>query len=471
MSTNRNNESKCLTEHFIQRLKGECNVKQGDKILVALSGGADSVALLRLLAQVSSDEGIGVYAAHLNHKIRGESAKRDADFARDLCERLQIPFFYDEVDVPALARTLQTGMEDAARQARYALLNRSANEIGATYIALAHHVDDQAETVLLHQTRGCAIKGIAAMRYKNGHYIRPLLDVPKDELLLYLARLEQPYCQDETNEMDDADRNKIRLHVMPQLARINPLVSQALFRLSQNASLDEDYFDLEVERLNLDMFHPMVYGGYIPAKKKIGALHPALAMRVLRRCLQKASCKQQDMQTLQRLYELCTKRSGSLNLIGGSRVQSGESVLHVITCETGAHPIETALALNGETTLGEWTIIARRAKPGEVGDGINTQVLDAQMLQGAVLRNRRDGDIFTPLGMSGTQKLKKTLIDAKIDKLFRNEVPLIACAERVLWIVGLKPAADASVTKDTKSGLHLTFVGQLPWIINTCTEE
>ena len=195
----------------------------GGRVLVALSGGADSVALLRLFMEA----GVEVSAAHFEHGIRGEASVADMEFCRELCARLRVPFLCERADVPA-ARLPGEGLEAAARRLRYAFLRRAKEAAGASCIATAHHAGDQAETVLMHLLRGAGPTGAAGMREREGDLWRPLLRVKKQDLVSYLRERGQSWREDATNAIADTPRNALRLDILPRLEAIYPGAALAL---------------------------------------------------------------------------------------------------------------------------------------------------------------------------------------------------------------------------------------------------
>lgn len=443
-----------------------CGVEPGMHILAAVSGGADSVALLLLLHALQASMGITLSVAHFDHQLRGEASREDARFVKSLCTQLGVECRVGTGDVRALARRQKRGLEDAARQMRYAFLYETADAMQADVIALAHHVDDQAETVLLHATRGCDIRGLCAMRLRSGRLIRPLLCVEKSQLEAYVADKGQSYRLDESNLTDGADRNKIRHGVLTQLKKINPQISAALSRLSLSAQRDEAYFGELLDGLALDDFHTMPYGGYFSVNR-LEQLPDAILSRALYRYWNMAGAQPPSSLDIEKAIQLIHCGEGSAQTGCGMRLIRGRRRLHFVWAHDialKAPAVDVVVNVNGITKAGEWTLLSRTARPGETGDGIRTQVLDLDALAGARLRTPSCADVFTPLGMRGTQKVKKTLSDMGVESLLRPYVPVVAVENRVLWIVGARPAQTAAITPQTRRGVHFTFLGTLPFL-------
>ncbi|MFR0858635.1 MAG: tRNA lysidine(34) synthetase TilS [Christensenellales bacterium] len=211
-----------MRETFVIRLKEACGISPGEHVLVAVSGGADSTALLCLFDEIREAFPLQISCAHVEHGIRGAASVEDMRFVETLCAQKNIPFYGSRVDATAYARAHKCGLEDAARTLRYNSLMETAKAVGADAIALAHHQGDQAETVLLHAARGSDVRGLCAMRARRGNIIRPLLTFMPEQLRAYLQSIGQPWREDETNVCQDYARNRIRHAALPALEAAYP---------------------------------------------------------------------------------------------------------------------------------------------------------------------------------------------------------------------------------------------------------
>ena len=214
----------------------------GGTVLVAVSGGRDSVCLLHYLARLGTARGFSVAAAHLDHGQR-PTAARDVAFVQSLCRTLDVPCHVGRADVPALARELGVGVEEAGRRARYEFLERTADEIGAARIATAHHAGDQAETVLLHLLRGAGTRGLRGIPPVRGRIVRPLLQTTRAEIEAYLEKNHLGHVEDETNADTTLRRNFLRLELMPQIERFQPGTAANLCRAAELLRAEDDYLD------------------------------------------------------------------------------------------------------------------------------------------------------------------------------------------------------------------------------------
>lgn len=420
-------------------------------ILAAVSGGADSVAMLALLLEAARERSLTITAAHFEHGIRGETSLADAAFVRDLCARWQVRLIEGSADVPALARERSVGMEQAARDARYAFLRRARAEAGAAYIALAHHQDDQAETVLMHLMRGSGLRGVAGMRALEGDLYRPLLKYPKATLVDYLTGRGIEWREDATNGEANTPRNGLRLEVIPQAERYYPGLRRAIGRFAEIAAAEDDFLQTETGRFlreAMDSFpggrRIRLDGGEKP--------HPAILMRAIHE-LTGAS-----YEAVQRAADLCRSAKGATELEGRWRAERCAGGLYLLN-GSWSGLAEKPLAGQGETGLdGLGRLIVQTGDGRPVYDDVFCQELDADVLKGAVIRTRRNGDVIRPLGAPGRQKLKDYLINRHVDRPVRELIPLIARGRDVLWVMGEGISEEAKLRPGSKA-VRVRLVG------------
>ncbi len=230
-------------EKFERHVSEKKLFSEGDRALCALSGGADSVALLVFLKKISDKFGITVYAAHLNHCIRGEEADRDERFCASLCDSLEIPFISEKIDVPSIASKRKNGLEEAAREVRYDFLNRIAKATNCNKICTAHHADDNIETVLLHLIRGCGLEGLKGIAAVRGNIVRPLLVFRKRELVDAITEMGYSFVHDSTNDDTYNSRNYIRSNILPHIYKLNESADKAFYRMCASLQADSEYID------------------------------------------------------------------------------------------------------------------------------------------------------------------------------------------------------------------------------------
>jgi len=430
-------------------------IPPGAGVVAGVSGGVDSVLLLHCLLALREAGTIGMlHAAHLNHGIRGETAREDARFVEELAARWDVPCTVGHMDVPALAAEKGIGLEEAAREARYAFLERVREDVGADYIAVAHHGDDQAETVLLHLIRGAGLAGLTGMRGRNGHILRPMLFLSRVEIEAWAKEQNLPFRTDETNAEPGCIRNRIRLQLLPSLAAdYNPAIRAGLCRTAALCARDEDYMEgqaahaLEAARLP--------GGGY--SRKALASLHPALQSRAARGILRANGALYDAGEAMvSRLVELFTARTGAKLPFGdGLWAWVSYDALHVgVSVESEGFSVP--FVVDGITEVpGGRFVSAFVAKRRE--EGPNVGYLDyGRLPEGLTVRTRLPGDRFHPLGAPGNPKLKEYFIDRKVPREDRM-VPMLTAGNRVLFLPGFTIADEVKITGETGRILRVAF--------------
>ncbi len=416
------------------------HVPAGAKVLAAVSGGADSTALLLLLHTLAQAGEIRLAAAHFEHGIRGEESLGDMRFVQDLCGRLGVECFCARADVPAEARRRRMGLEETAREMRRAFLEEARRKTGADLIALAHHRDDQAETVLMHLFRGGGVSGAAAMRARTGVWLRPLLEIGREELRAYLRDQGISWREDATNAEGCTPRNRLRGEVMPAVEEIWPGATKALGRYAAIAARESDFCERAAAGWieNAGERHP--YGLLL---RLDGKPHEAVLARAVKRlCGQEA-----EYTDVERVLALVEAERGAFVPRGAAvaEIRRGPEGLWFLN---GLEPPrETPLRLDGETAFG--AVGAFSAGPWEKGPirgDPSVQALSAAALEGASARPWREGDRIRPLGMGGKSRLLSDLYGEKgVPAAARRYMPVVVRGEDILWAVGAAIAEEAKL--------------------------
>lgn len=420
---------------------------RGDTVLIAVSGGVDSVALLLILSALRAQLGVKLVVAHFDHGIRGAASRADAAYVEALAAEMGLACVSGAGDVPALARQRRVSLEEAARDARYAFLDMAAAEAGAQRIALAHQMEDQAETVLLHLVHGAGLEGLGGMLPVQGNRIRPLLGVSRASLEAYARAAGVAWREDVTNTDAAHTRNFLRMEVFARLRRINPRAAEAMARTADICARASRTLAEQARAAQAGRIKRIAYGAFwdLPEAEPD---HTGVRVFAAWAGVAPLDARQTDA--------VVALRAGAYaNLPGGWRALRTRARLHLLSPAPGRAEIPPD-ALVWEAPV-----------DASMGDGIRRQRFDADRIAGAALRFRRPGDVFAPLGGGGTQKLKQTLRDAGIDQPMRDLTPVLAKGERVLWIVGVKPSADAAVTEDTRRTVMGIYRGELPWEVHT----
>ena len=422
---------------------------RGEHLLIALSGGADSVALTCLLAQSREKYALRLTAAHLNHGIRGADADADAALCRKLCDRLGIGLIEGHADVPRIARETGQGLEAAAREARYRFLREARLRCGANRIVLAHHLDDQAETVLMHLLRGTGPEGVCGMARVSGELYRPLLEVRKSALVQYLEAGGISWREDATNAVADNPRNALRLNVLPEIEKSYPSAAESIARYARIARIESDC----IARLTDAFMETHVRRGPWGWRIETGTAEEA----VLRRCIRRICGSDLPAQRLDAAVALWELPRGRSELGGGWTAERTNGALYLLPA-TAQAPAEVPLNPNGTTVLpGVCRVYVEAGEFPIEPENPLVEVVDADALDGAVLRTRQSGDRIHPLGAPGDRLLSDYLIDRRIDRPLRGFLPLIAREGRVLWIGGMGVAEEARITESTRAPARITL--------------
>lgn len=435
-------------------------IPAGGSVLVGLSGGADSVALLRVLTRLAPRYDWTVRAAHFNHGIRGVGAEEDELFCRNLCEEMGVPFYSETADVPAYARENGLSIETAGRLLRYGFLERTAKVTGCSKIATAHHMDDNAESIMLHLIRGSGLAGLTGMKPGRDDLIRPLLSCRKEELVAFLEQEGILYRTDETNLIAEGSRNRVRLDIVPYLEKhINPAIVPTLCSMAELLTQDEEYLLAEAERELEAARRP---DGFL--REVIAALPYPIKTRVIRLALAEAGANVDiERVHVEAVAELLEARTGAKLMLPHVEARTSyELIKFGLPEETEQFelPLHEGLV---DTPLGLFKISFVEGTEGFVRSR-DIAFLDMEKIEKLgerpMIRNRRDGDRFRPVGAPGRRKLKDYFIDRKVDRESRDRIPLIACGSEVLFVPGFAASEQARVDETTERMLRAEYLGR-----------
>ncbi len=470
-------------------------------LLVAVSGGQDSVCLLHILFQLRQELNIELHVAHLNHQLRGAESDGDAQYVAHLAQQLGILVTVGQRDVRAYQVQRHTSLEEAAREVRYTFLAQVAKSIGTDRVAVGHTTDDQLETILMHLVRGTGTRGLRGLQPSNlwqssGSSLTVI------RLLLQISRQETAsYCQDHQlmPRMDASNlslsplRNRIRLELLPLLENYNPRVGEALLRSARIAS--DDLAFLEEESARLWGRVAQRQGETVSLdKERFLELPSALKRHLLRAAIERLLGNLKDIEArhIEEIIAALTKPAGKrLSLPGGLvfAVEYNQYLLGADAAALSPFPVlrkEFVLKLPGETLFSGWRVEATIIDPSVAaekpemattsltsllhtiegkemkGRGLTsdnfTAYFDLDKVGGKVaVRCRQPGDKFQPLGMSQPKKLGEFMIDAKIPHAWRQRIPVVCSPEHILWVVGWRIDDRVKVTKSTRRILRLTF--------------
>ena len=441
-------------------------ISPGQVVLVALSGGADSTALLHALAQLRAKLGFRLAACHIHHGLRGAEADADAAHAAAQAQSHGIPFDLKRGDVRARTGGRHLSLEAAAREVRYQLLEEAAGEMGADRIATGHTADDQAETVLLNLLRGAGAGGLAGMPAVRGRIIRPLLEVRRAQAEAYCRTEDLAFRTDRSNQDLRFTRNRIRHRILPALREIQPQVDAALCRLAWLLREEDSFLTAEAAR-HLNAIALRRAGACLLPLPPFAELHPALQRRVARAAIAQVKGDELNLglERVEALVNLMLAgRTGARIELPG-RVQAVRSYGEVVISPSGtgrskrARPEPTwDLPVPGQVTVPELDIrfaASRSTAKRPPRDAFIALIDAAAVTQPLQIRTWRAGDRFLPYGLGKRVKLQDFFVNRKIPRHLRKRVPLVVCGDRIVWVVGHRLSDEFKVTPDTRRTIRL----------------
>ncbi|MBP3940985.1 MAG: tRNA lysidine(34) synthetase TilS [Christensenellaceae bacterium] len=449
-----------MYEKFLKTVNDEHLIVPGSRIGIAASGGVDSMVLMNVLYRLTG--GKNLYCLHFEHGIRGWESVRDMEFVRENAKALGIPFICARMDIPE--RVMQTGenLEAAARRYRYAFFANISKKYNLQYVATAHHADDVVETFLLNLLRGSGMAGLSAMRIRREpNIIRPLINISREEIEQYAAENEISFVTDSTNDNLDYTRNFLRKEVVPKLKELNPNLTEAVRRTT--TLLGEDEYSLfKIESQIFEEIASETKEGLEIDIDKLLSQHIGIQKRVIRHSVLKVAGSLVDfeMKHSNAILELANNRSVGKRFIlpgkcyctvgYGKLIIKRDNEIAVDNTEVDFE-IDKEIRIAGKSLLSE-VVTAPQSFPA-LHEAV--QFADPLPLEGALVRTRRSGDLFRPVGMEGYKKLSDWFIDEKIPQDKRDLIPLVVKENRVLVIGGHAVSEDAKVQPGQQLALRI----------------
>jgi len=467
-----------LEQRVLRFIQQQHLVSGGEKLVVAVSGGPDSVCLLHILTKLQEELKVKLHIAHLNHQLRGAESEADAGYVSDLARQWGIPATIERRDVTGYQAQQHLSLEEAAREVRYSFLAQVAKSIGAERVAVGHTMDDHIETILMHLIRGTGTRGLRGLQpitawqsaYNSLTIVRPLLPVNRQETEDYCHQYHLAPRLDASNLSLSPLRNRIRQQLLPLLKSYNPRVAEALLRTGRIASDDIDFLDKEVARLWGEIAQQQGKS-IVLDKGRFDQLPSALQRYLLRAAAEKllGRAKDIEMRHIEPMMAALTKPTGKrLSLPRGLTFAIEYNQYRLASDFSALSPFpplrgEFQLNIPGETRLPGWrieaTIINREEMAEKGGDFIAYFDL-GKTGDRLLVRSRRAGDKFQPLGLDQPKKVNEFMIDAKIPRAWRQQVPIVCSPKQILWLVGWRIDDRVKVSEDTKRVLRLEFKHQ-----------
>lgn len=434
----------------------------GDRVLIAVSGGPDSVSLLALLAELAPVWQLGLWVAHINHGLRGAESAEDERFVRQLCDQLSIPLTVESAPL-AVSAKLRGGrsLQETAREARYTTLRQIGNLLGTTKTALGHTADDQAETILLWMLRGAGSRGLAGMpQTREGLFIRPLLEFQRAEIISYLEARGLPYRMDSSNANRAYLRTRVRHDLLPILRQLNPEIVEVLRRQADLLREEDRWLEARTATHERRLTTTLEHGDIVLPRDGLLALPLALQRRLIRRLVRRVSGAERGpgFRTIDATLDHIAHGSSGVELVlRGVRVAREYDTLWFRPClfQDSVQPVAGQVPASGlplpvPSTL-RWPLTSQvievssrnatvRDRSSHPGSGARRVLLDLDRVTPDLhVRSWQAGDAFQPLGMDGRRKkLQDFFSDLKVPRHRRSSVPLLVSPEGILWVVGFR---------------------------------
>jgi len=444
-------------------------LNQGDRVVVGVSAGVDSMVLLHLLDACRQTFNLSLIVAYVNHGLRPTESEKEVHLIQNECERLRLPFELGTFNTKEFQKVGRFSLQEAARRLRFHFLEQILQKYGAQKIALGHHADDQVETLLLRLMRGAGLQGLKGiLPIREGKVIRPLLEIWRHEIETFAGKNNIPFLIDSSNLKEDYLRNRLRLSLIPLLEKeYQPNLKEVLLRTSAILREENDYLEKEAEKVYQNMVEGK--GDALTFQYPVyRSLHPAMQWRVIQKMLKTIYGDEKEdveiSQTFRKLKQpppsfvlefplgICMEKKYETVSLGKKKVET-------------IPPFEVELVSPGRTfikELGREVVTEEmdmRDQSGIPRVSSETVFLDYQVLQFPLrIRNFRPGDRFQPLGVKGSQKVKEFFIDHKIPRFERSKIPLLVSGERIVWVVGHRIDECARISDETKRILKVSLV-------------
>ena len=434
-------------------------ILENENIVVGVSGGPDSMALLYVLLDIRKELNFNIIVAHVNHGVRGEEALSDQLFVERKANELKIPYYFKNVDMDGYAKEMGITSEEAGRELRYGFFRGILDSNGGGKIAVAHNKNDQAETLLLRIMRGTGIDGLKGMDYLAGDIIRPLLNISREEIEQYIYIGHIDTVLDKTNLLPIYSRNKVRLELLEYIKEnFNPNIINTLWRLSRTSNIDskfleeftENRYNFIVKKVNK---HSIILDGVLFIKE-----NKSIQLRIIRNAISKINgniqgISEQNITSLVELFE-GLETGKQLNLPNGiiGRISYNDLVIEKAETEV-VKDFDYILNLGCNKFFDLGLNISLSVVEGNksIKHSKNVKYFDYEKISGDIrIRNRKSGDKFIPFGMNGRKKVKDYFIDNKIPKDLREKIPILVDYENIIWILGYATSELYKVTDTTR---------------------
>ncbi|MEG0297134.1 MAG: tRNA lysidine(34) synthetase TilS [Clostridium sp.] len=449
-------------------------IQNNDRILVALSGGPDSVCLLHVLHSLKNELNLTIGAAHINHMLRGEESTRDEVYVEELCNELSIPCYIKRIDIDSISKELGISHEMAGRDERYKFFEDVSNEQGYNKVAIAHNANDQAETVIMRMMRGTGLEGLGGIRSKrNEKIIRPILSILRDEIESYCNEKKLNPRIDKSNLENIYSRNKVRLDILPYMKEnFNPDIIQTINRMASILQKDDEYINNQCNKY-FDNYCKIQPGGLV-INKKIFKLEDAIVNRIIKKSLIDYSGKYTnfEMKHIYDVIDLANKETNKKidlpnNIIAENIYGDIYLKIRMRSAKKSEQKNNEIFLLKEKLDVNTFKFMDYIIRVEIIKNKNNIEFSNNDLIkhfdydnivEGIIIRTRKDGDKIRPLGMNGNKKVKDIFINSKVPKDYRETVPIVCFDDKIAWIVGYKVSEEYKVTQKTKTIIKIRFI-------------
>lgn len=456
-----------MIEEVFETIDKENLIAKGDNIVLGLSGGPDSMALLYLLLEYRKKVEFDLYIAHVNHGVRGKEARRDQNFVEKVAKEHNLKFFTKNIDMIQSGKDMGISPEEAGRILRYDFFRSIVKGKKGAKVAVAHNKNDQAETLIMRFLRGTGIDGLKGMDYKVDDIIRPILGIDRELIEKYIKDNEISTVLDSTNDMTIYTRNKVRLELIPYIKdNFNPNLIDTLWRMSKISKEDSSFLEKYTDNRYNDIVKKEEDNKVIFFKEAFNREDMAIKSRLLRRAILNVK---KDLNGISEKHISTTIDMFNIGLTG-KEIHIVDNIVSKVSyndliIERSTEEIEDYIYsydLEEELLLGKlgYFITSRIMSIEEYNTSDknrNSRYFDLDKLGRLSIRNRRNGDRFRPIGMKGRKKLKDYFIDEKISLDNRKKIPIILSDDEIIWIVGYRMSEDYKVIENTKKVLEINY--------------
>jgi len=437
---------------------------RGARVVVGVSAGPDSTALLHLLFRLKPRYNLHLWAAYLDHQLRGKEVEKEIVCVREFTSKLKIPIIVSSFDVPLLVKKEKLSLEEAARIARYKFLNKVACKVKAGLIAVGHTGSDQVETFLMQLLRSCGVQGLCGIPPVRGKITRPLIEIFREEIIEYCQEYNLHFCIDSSNKEVVFLRNKIRLQLIPYLRRYNPQIEKNILKVNEISREENKYLEKETERVFKSLAKEENKEEVSLDEERFSSLPIALKRRIIRRAIFqiKGDLRGVQFTHIDSFLKLKKDRGCKKISLPGSLILQREYEKLSVRRKKSEKEFFTPqkLIIPGETDLPKLKLKLKteiiKEKPFFFPEGRKEVYLDYDKLKTPlILRKRLKGDRFQPLGMQGSKKIKDFFIDLKVPRDERDKILLLASKEKIVWIVGYRLDDYFKITENTRRILKI----------------